>query len=233
MEVLLYVNLDDPDFLRWDSAHYSVGDSRLTMRLPVSPDGSIPTGVSTRAWGDGPADEDRTRDAVASYYKDFEEEKVVRPILTLLKISSTALDYFLGDWEPYKPETENFGNTSQGYAQIEHVLFRLIWAAVWDISITREVPDRLEVYQAAVRPEHSYTLNHPPPLLLVSLPESYELGYDAGYDTTHEYYGGEDGDAYEIESNPENCWVKIWGEKTDVKKYWKDLAKQRKPAGPS
>jgi hypothetical protein len=84
---------------------------------------------------------------ISDHYSN-EESNIIIPILALLEISPTALEFFLGDWEPY--DTTSFSSGSQGFDTIEHMLFRLIWGAVNDLSLTRRVPESEHVFNAYV-----------------------------------------------------------------------------------
>ena len=129
-------------------------------------------------------------------------ESVVIPILTLIKISPTALLRFIQEWKPY--DMEYYGNS--GIASIEHVLFRLIWDTANDLSITRAVPSNQEATNAYIgsanRPEKSF--------LRVFWMPSKIIHYDVEFSTVKDYVVGEDSeDIQEVEINPENAYVQI------------------------
>ena len=133
--------------------------------------------------------------------KEF-KESVVIPILALIKISPTALLRFIQEWKPYGVEYSG----GPGIASIEHVLFRLIWDAANDLSITRAVPSNQEATYAYVgsanRPEKS--------LLRIFWMPSKIIRYDVEFSTVEYYVGGEDSeDIAEVEINPEDAYVQI------------------------
>lgn len=145
------------------------------------------------------------------HYDVLEDRLMVFPILGLLQASPTAFLFFLGDWEPF--ESNSMSSSDQGLGMIEHVLFRLIFAAISDLALTRVVPEGLDVSSAQVRPEHSRAQRHEPALLELAWRGEEIIGYEAGFDTDHLMVGGEDtgpDQVVEVTRNPENCWVRIW-----------------------
>ena len=132
----------------------------------------------------------------SQYYEKVEERKIILPILSLILISPTALGYFLSDWKPYIPE---YGSSSRGIMQIEHMMFRLVWNAINDIAVTRNIPDNDFVANAYVSSKS---------LLEIILRSGDSIRYDARFDTDR-LYCGDSGGIYEIETNPENCEINI------------------------
>lgn len=130
------------------------------------------------------------------YYEKVEERKIILPILSLILISPTALGYFLSGWKPYDPE---YGSASRDIIQIEHMVFRLVWNAINDIAVTRNIPANDFVMDAYVSSES---------LLEIGLRSGDSIRYDARFDTNRLYYG-DGGGIYEIETNPENCEITI------------------------
>jgi hypothetical protein len=160
-----------------------------------------------------PLHPDIFEELVKRHYDFLENRILIRPILALLQISPSALLEFLGDWEPHK--TDHMSCPCRGYEMVEHVLFRLVFATLGDLAITRTVPQGVDVTFAEVRPEHSRAQRHEPALLQLSWKYEEIIGFEAGFDTEHLYTaGGEDGfsdgDVFEVTRNPENCWVRIW-----------------------
>lgn len=130
------------------------------------------------------------------------ELNVCIPMLALISISPAALLKFIGEWQAYDDETYN-GNE---LASIEHVVFRLIWDTVNDISIMRNVPDKAKIMFARVGsldPKDIYVLR----ILFWEL--NKDIRYNVEFSTEHEYYGGEGPDVYELEWNPASALVKI------------------------
>jgi ribonuclease-3 len=135
---------------------------------------------------------------------------LVRPLLGIIQISPSAFLGFVGDWKPVESES---GEADAGHAAIEHLIYRWVFDCIGDLAVTRLVPDMGDVMRASVRPEHTLAQRHEPPLLELWFKDGTVIGFEAGFDTDHEFYQG-DGDApedvHEIERNPENCWVEIW-----------------------
>lgn len=138
--------------------------------------------------------------------QDFEktmELKVCIPILALVTISPAALLKFIGEWQTYDNETY----TSNELVSIEHLVFRLIWDTVNDVSIMRNVPDESKIMFARVGsldPKDIYVLR----ILFWEL--NKDIRYNVEFSTEHEYYGGDGPDEiYELEWNPANARVKV------------------------
>lgn len=149
------------------------------------------------------ADVDRLKfDWLDEHYEFWENEKLILPILALIQISSSAMTEFLfGDWEP---DFENTLIDSQGTKMIEHLLFRLMFLAIGDLAIYRNVPESSIVKDAVVR-QGNFLKMEEDALLCLRLKDSSSLYYDGGFDTDHMYY-----DTYEVQTNPENCRIKTW-----------------------
>lgn len=162
---------------------------------------------------------------IENHYRDVEEKTLILPILALLQISPSALEHFLSDWKPYVRDENSisFSSVSQGFDMIEHVLFRLVWSTINDLSLTRAIPEMGDVRSAYIS-GGTYPASKLSPLLLLRYKDGLSFEYEAGFDTNHDYYVGESeeigengeipdfgesGDIVEIETNPENCSVKI------------------------
>jgi 23S rRNA maturation mini-RNase III len=124
---------------------------------------------------------------------------------------------------------------------IDHVVFRMVFDAVADLSDARDVPQGSAVTFAEVCPENGGCVEGMPTLLQLTWGENKLIGYAAGFDTSHDDYGpgeddsgpmalilsgkppeewtaemlfGSDAGPVEITRNPENAWVKVdWGER--------------------
>lgn len=144
---------------------------------------------------------------IENHYRDVEENTLILPILALLQISPTALIHFLSNWKPYVRDDDciSFSASSQGFDMVEHILFRLVWGAITDLSMTRAVPDRGNVFMAEIS-GGNLPSGKPAPLLRVLCHDNLSFEYEAGFDTNHLIYGDE---LLEIVTNPENCSVKI------------------------
>ena len=80
------------------------------------------------------------------------------PILYLIQISPSSLEYFLSDWKPWSVDgVLSFDH--MGFHSIEHVLFRLIWNAVNDLSIIRYIPSYDDIHAAYISGGNYSTLS--------------------------------------------------------------------------
>lgn len=153
---------------------------------------------------------------VQEYSMDL-EMKTLRPIAALLRISPNALLCFLNSWEPLKEESLSYSEGLSGLETVEHILYRLIWNAIYDLSLLKVVPERSGVSVAAVHsqlrrlPDHVLKKHGTPLLYLESFNDNWIYGFETGFDTEHDYYG-DDENIVEVEKNPENAWVTIWVE---------------------
>lgn len=144
---------------------------------------------------------------IKNHYGDVEEKTLILPILALLQISPTALRHFLSNWKPYVRDDGciSFSGSSQGFDMIEHILFRLVWGAITDLSMTRAVPEMGNVFMAEIS-GGNLPSGKPAPLLRILCHDHLSFEYEAGFDTNHLIYGDE---LVEVVTNPENCNVKI------------------------
>ena len=161
------------------------------------------------------------------YYAEDEPKSLLIPILALIEVSPSALVYFLGKWRPYVQDTYTWPTSANGADQMEHVLFRMIWGALNDLSVTRLAPEGSDVKLATVRagvPGPARESEHS--LLTLNWQYEADIEYDAGFDTDELVYGEE---LYVYEKNPENAWVSInWRE---VKRP-SATAQREQPGGP-
>jgi len=213
-----------------DSRHFR--DS-IPFSFPVMPPGTTIEEMSSKVTIHNDKLTDDQKESIPkiieNHYRDTEEKTLILPILALLQISPSALEHFVSDWKPF--EKNAFFSSSQGFDMIEHVLFRLVWGAITDLSQIRGVPEKSNVYGAYVS-GGTYPTGKPSPLLLLRCKDDLSFEYEAGFDTNHDYYGdeteeigesgeipdfGESGNIIEIETNPENCSVKInWKKETTL-----------------
>ncbi len=186
-------------------------DSALRSCLPDSPSGPVPT------HGRG------LRRVVEVHYKFVEDQRLILPTLALLEVSPTALLDFLSDWKVF--DSDMTSSESGGIGVVEHVLYRLIFDAVRDVALSRDVSPDWDVTFAAVRPIHLRQAGYPPALLELRWKDEATVGFDASFDTEHLYYQSEfsieeleDGreirfdepSVEEVFRNPENCRVRLW-----------------------
>ena len=146
------------------------------------------------------------RRLVDHHYREIEDKTLVFPILALLEVSPNAILEFVGDWEPYV--LRSMGSFDSGIGMVEHVLFRLVFASVADLSMTCDVPRLSDVTFATVHPEHPLFGDSSSHFLQLIWRNEKVIRYDAGFDTEHTYVG-DDEDVIEYMRNPENGWVRI------------------------
>lgn len=157
------------------------------------------------------------RSHAARHYAQTESEKLVVPIAALCQASPTALVSFLSKWEPFdleRAQTPEIG-------MVEHVIFRMVFDCVQDLSVLRNTPDGLDVTFATVGPENGGCVEGSATILELDWGYDHRIGFAAGFDTDHTVVFGEDVEAggVEVERNPENAWVQIaWVKK--VKPPW-------------
>lgn len=133
------------------------------------------------------------------------KDTIIVPIWAMLSISPSALYRFIGNWKPYRSEDISYSSSNLTQS-IDHILFRMVWDTVNDISFTRDVPSMSEINYATVggteREDH--------PTLRIMTSSGRMIRYYVEFSTMHDYYGSEDSaDVYEIEMNPENVSVRI------------------------
>lgn len=141
------------------------------------------------------------------HYASGENEKLIVPVTALCQTSPRALLDLLVKWDPYPldmTQTPEIG-------MVEHVLFRMVFDAVQDLSITRNTPEGVDVTFATVGPENGGCVPESSTLLELDWRYDHRIGFAAGFDTDHALVFGEDVEAGGVESerNPENAWVKI------------------------
>ena len=149
------------------------------------------------------------------HYEIWQEQKLILPILALIKTSPQALSEFLfGDWADDKivSKYKDKGSYSiEGYGMLEPLLYRLIFKAIADYTIYRwgiHTYGNLVIF-ASIRPKYGFKgLKKEEALLELLLENGSAIYYDAGFDTTPPF--GYEEDTIEIlPISPEDCWVRI------------------------
>lgn len=172
------------------------------------------------------------------HYRTGELQRLILPLLALCEVSPRALETFLTPWKPH--DAGGTSSRGSGFPSIDHVVFRMVFDAVADLADARDVPLGGDVTFAEVCPERGGVLREGT-LLQLTWKDEALIGYAAGFDTEHTYYGG-GGDDYGIEAavmsgkppeewtvdmlfgtdgnvvetvrNPENAWVQVaWGKR--------------------
>lgn len=137
------------------------------------------------------------RSGIDEHYTRYEYEKWILPILALIRASPEALKEFLfGDWKPYGLEpSESYCFTADGTGCMQYPLFQLLFTAIRDLAMTRNVEyDRL-VQFVRFRPDfrrYSYRMREGHSALMeIDLANRMTVSYDGSFDTDHTVYGDE------------------------------------------
>lgn len=140
---------------------------------------------------------------IDSHYKYWQKEKLILPILALIKASPMALAEFLyGEWKPYGLDSNEYIVYSQeGNKSLEYHLFRILFIAIGDIALTRSIPGGGEDNYVVLRP-------NPKSLLLIPL-SNYYVYFDGGFSTKEDYVAISDEDLILV-PDENYYWVKSW-----------------------
>lgn len=203
-----------PDFsLRADGWKRSDSKDSVALCFPIAPQGARPAEMRASVHGfskGDPPGSALTQKVLERHYDMIEPRVLVKPILALAQVSPEAFAVLRGDWQVYEP----MGISSDGALdQVEHLVFRMVFAAIRELSESRTVPDESIVREVRVSGVSNLAQRHGPPLLEVVLKDDSIVGYNAGFDTNHLFYQGEDDGPEgigEVPRNPEDCWVEVW-----------------------
>jgi hypothetical protein len=121
--------------------------------------------------------------------RGIQNPSIVKPILGLIQISPSAFLGFVGEWSPVESQPSR---GLSGIGAIEHLVYRWVFACIDDLAVLRNVPESGVVMRASIRPEHTLAQRHEPPLLELVFWDGTVIGLEAGFDTEHLYYQGED-----------------------------------------
>lgn len=140
---------------------------------------------------------------IDNHYKYWQKEKLILPILALIKASPMALAEFLyGDWKPSGLNSNGYIIYSQeGNKSLEYPLFRILFIAIGDIALTRSIPGGGEDNYFVLRP-------NPNSLLLIPL-SNYNVYFDAGFSTKEDYIAINDEDLIVV-PDENYYWIKSW-----------------------
>lgn len=147
---------------------------------------------------------DQYRSAIQEHYETFQRDKWILPILALIRSSSDALYEFLfGNWKPY--------DRVDGLKSLDFPIFNFLFTTILDIARTRYVPDESAIPSVRFRPDfrRSHSINPHPALLEIRTNLNLTVCYDASFDTEHIFYGAENGDVWETETE-QNYEVSTW-----------------------
>lgn len=190
----------------------NLGDKRewssIRLVLPVAPPGARtnPKHQIRGATGALSREQAKIVNAKVEEHYQGEERNIIVPILALLEVSPSALVFFLSKWQPYAVSLDTWGSYMTGMEAIEHVLFRMIWAAVSDLAVCRTVPTGSDIVLAAVGYESSVIRTGNNSILELHWLGKGTIEYYAGFDTSEEVYGEE---LVVVEKNPGNVWAKF------------------------
>ncbi|NLM30999.1 MAG: hypothetical protein GX216_11375 [Methanomicrobiales archaeon] len=135
------------------------------------------------------------RSGIDGHYARYEHEKWVIPILALIRASPEALKGFLfGDWKPYGLEpSESYCFTADGTGCMQYPLFQLLFTAIRDIAMIRDVDSDRLVEFVRFRPDfrqHPYRMREGHSALMeIDLTNRMIVSYDGSFDTDHTFYG--------------------------------------------
>lgn len=135
------------------------------------------------------------RSGIDEHYARYEYERWVLPILALIRASPEALKEFLfGKWKPYGLERKSYYSfTADGTGCMQYPLFRLLFTAIRDLAMTRDVESDRLVEFVRFRPDfrqHSYRMREGHSALMeIDLTNLMTVSYDGSFDTDHTFYG--------------------------------------------
>ncbi|MDE4907706.1 hypothetical protein L0665_03645 [Methanogenium marinum] len=179
----------------------------VSLRLPVFPDGlsdeermAVITSRNQQMF-ERHSWLKRYRSGIREHYGRFEYQHWILPILALIRASPAALEDFLfGDWEPYS-------------GSLAYPLFTLMFTAVRDLALVRDVEHDPMVEMIRFHPEH--VVSHDDgglALLEIDLENGWTVCYDGAFTTDQRPVDISDGDAIRpaLETNYSfRSWVTI------------------------
>lgn len=220
------------------------------LRLPLAmKSGLNADSMARKAIREAERDSDPFEDAARGFleawaiehYRTGELRRLILPILALCEVSPRALETFFSPWKAH--DTGGISGGGSGFASIDHVIFRMVFDAVADLSDARDVPMGGDVTFAEVCPEHGGVVPKTSTLLQLTWKDEGVIGFSAGFDTDHMFYGpgeddygieaavmsgkppeewttdllfGTDPKIVEVVRNPENAWVRVaWGKRSN------------------
>lgn len=190
----------------------------VSLRLPVFPDGlskkermaaieSLNRQTFERhAWLK------RYPSGILEHYERVEYERWVLPILALIRASPAALEAFLfGDWKPYGlGPGDCYCFTADGGSCMNYPLFTLLFTAVGDLAMVRDVEGDRLVERACFRPAHVASPEGAGSALLeIDLADWRRVYYDAGFNTDQRWIAVSDSDVVQP-ANETNYSFRSW-----------------------
>lgn len=189
----------------------------VSLRLPVLPDGLSEAErmamVESRnqktfehhAWLK------HYRSGIREHYERVEYERWVLPILALIRASPAALEEFLfGDWKPYGLESGCYYFSSEGGSCMNYPLFTLLFAAVRDLAMVRNVEGDRLVEKVCFRPKQVVSPDGTGSALLeITLTDWRRVYYDAEFNTDQRWIAIRDSDVVQS-ANETNYSFRSW-----------------------
>lgn len=128
---------------------------------------------------------------IREHYDRYEYEHWILPILALIRASPAALNMFLfSDWKPYGLDRDSCCFTESGSSCMEYPLFSLLFEAVRDLAMVRNVEMDRFVNRVSFRPKNVlFPEDTIPALLEIDLENWRAVYYDGSFDTVHDGYG--------------------------------------------
>ncbi len=152
----------------------------VTLRLPVFPDGvSDEQRMTAIEYGNREIFERNSwlkwhSTGIWEHYLRFEYQHYILPILALIRASPAALEYFLfGDWKPHS-------------GSLDYPLFTLMFTAVRDLALVRDVEHDPMVEMVRFHPGHAASRNDSETgsaLLEIDLENGRTISYDGAFTT--------------------------------------------------
>ena len=152
----------------------------VTLRLPVFPDGVSDEKRMTAIESTNPEVFEQYpwlkwhSTGIWEHYLRFEYQHWILPILALIRASPAALEYFLfNDWKPHS-------------GSLDYPLFTLMFTAVRDIALVRDVEHDPMVEMVRFHPGHAVSINDSETgsaLLEIDLENGRTVSYDGAFTT--------------------------------------------------
>lgn len=144
---------------------------------------------------------------IIDHYNRLQKNMWIIPLLSLIQSSPKALEELLyGDWKIN--DSYDFVFSRKGSSSFEYPFFRILFAAVSDISVTRKV-ENVNIESAVFRSKSQKYSDKSNWLLKISTKFGINVYFDGGFSTYRNYTGSENGDIFEW---PEESyyWAKAW-----------------------
>ena len=147
---------------------------------------------------------------IIEHYMKLQKQKWIIPLLALIKSSPMALAEFLyGKWDCFDYDKASYMCYSkEGVDNFRYPFFRLLFVAISDIALTRDV-ETTDVQYAEFRSSSSRRSEKTNYLLRINMKSGLNVYFDGGFDTSHDYIGTESGDVFET-PDEQIYWAKAW-----------------------